>query len=181
MRKRRKNKKLIIIITALLLLINIGYAAISSNLSINALLNMNHISWNIYFTNLQVLDGSSNSKTPAKIVDKTSISYDVDLEKPGNYYAFTVDVVNDGTLDAVIDKDGIVKTKLSDFEDTYVNYDVTYADGSQIQENDILNAGETQKLLIKVEYDAKITAEQINNLNNDLMLTLSFSINYVPN
>ena len=64
-------------------------------------------SWLIYFD--QIRPNTSNNAVatqPAIITDeaKTNIQFDVELDKPGDFYEFDVYIKNDGTIDAMIDE-----------------------------------------------------------------------------
>ena len=65
MRKRKKhiNQKLVAISVFLIIAISIGYAALSTTLSIDGTANLNTNLWLIYFTNVQVSAGSVSATT----------------------------------------------------------------------------------------------------------------------
>ena len=99
MRRNRKNN-LILIFVALLSVIGLGYALLSTTLSINGTTNVSSASWNIYWDNIVL--GSNNVTditTPATIsTGKTEVSFNVNFKEPGDTYEFTVDAVNDGSM-----------------------------------------------------------------------------------
>jgi hypothetical protein len=179
MNKEKKNKKIVIVALALILFISIGYAVITSKLSINTIANIGKIKFDVEFENVQIADGSVEATVAPAITNNTTVNYEVNLDNPGDYYEFTVDVVNKGTVDAKIDTDGIVKTQLSDTESVFASYVVTYADGSTVSEGDTLAVSETKTLLVRVEYNEDITVEQLNQLTNDIKLDLTYSLDYV--
>ena len=89
MRRFRKNfnHKLIFIAVVLLLLISVGYAALSTTLSINGTANISSNSWLVYFTNLQV---TTESETPVTApttsgTSTTSLTWEVNLDSPGDF------------------------------------------------------------------------------------------------
>ena len=190
MKRKTNNKKVIAIGMILLLVISIGYAALSTNLTINGTANISATSWNIYFDNVQVTTGSvtGDKVTTAPTVEANSTStvaltYTVTLDEPGDFYEFTVDVVNGGTIDAKIAEGGITKTTLSASEDILANYTVTYSNGDAISEGDTLAksgaTGDTKTIKVRVEYDSNVTAEQLGAMANDMTLTLTFALDYV--
>ena len=147
--KRKNNKKLALLLI-LVLVISVGYAALASNLKINGSSNVKASSWNVYWDNVQIKDGSvpADNNNKARITDsaKTQVEFNVVLSEPGDFYEFTVDAVNNGTIDAMIASRGIVNGVYSD--STYetpatlpkaVSYTVTYADGTEIQDKHLLN------------------------------------------
>ena len=111
--RRKNNQKLTISLFVLLLLsIGIVYAYLTSNLSITGSTRIANNTWDIHFANLIVNPGSVEATTPAAIDqnDTTTISSAVKLNAPGDFYEFTVDIVNAGTLSGkvnVVSIDGI--------------------------------------------------------------------------
>ena len=85
---------------------------------------------------------SDENNVPASLV-----LFNVTFDKPGDFYEFTVDAYNEGTVDAKVSS--VVKAGLSTEEEQYVDYAITYADGTEIQPDDFLGAGEKRKLKVK--------------------------------
>ena len=104
--KYRKRHDSLILLVALLLFITVGYALISTNLNILGTTNISASSWNVHWSNLVVTSGSvtdDNVTTAAFIkTGNTEVEFSVRLDKPGDYYEFTVDAVNEGSIDAMI-------------------------------------------------------------------------------
>lgn len=116
-KKNKKNsKKTIYLILVLILGISVGYAALSATLKINGTSIIKSAKWSVHFgteaNDIQVTSGSvtgDNVTTPARIkadTSNTEIEFSVNLPEPGDFYEFTAQVVNDGSLDAVIGGDG---------------------------------------------------------------------------
>ena len=94
-----KRKFIYSLFLIILLAIGICYAYLTSNLSISGNTNVSTNTWNIHFENIQVKDGSVTATSePTLSNNNTSITYTIDLNRPKEYYEFTVDVKNDGTL-----------------------------------------------------------------------------------
>lgn len=182
---KKSNKKFMLIAVALLFVISIGYAALSTTLSINGTANIASNSWDVHFANLQTTTGSVTPTTAPTVsgTNTTTLTWVVSLAKPGDFYEFTVDAVNGGTINAKIGENGITKTNLTTEQDTYLNYTVTYSNGSAIAVGDTLpkagQTGSTKTMKVRVEYDSNVTAEQINALTSPLAVTLNYSLNYV--
>ena len=101
---RRKSKfNLILIIFILVLVLGLGYAYLTTTLSINGTTDVDSNTWNIYWDNVQVKEGSVTATTPTIDTNKTTVTFNVHLSKPGDFYEFTVDAKNDGTIDAMIE------------------------------------------------------------------------------
>lgn len=198
MRKKQKNQKIMVVAIALLLLISIGYAAISTNLTITGTANIAATSWNVHFENVTPTPGSvsgTNVTTVPSVstnsITTTELTYNVTLEKPGDFYEFTVNVVNGGTINAKIAENGIIKTMkiggndLTAAQAKLVSYTVAYADGTEIAEGDTLgksgtaNNGDTRTIRVRVQFNTGLTNEELNAVDSDMALTLKFGLNYV--
>ena len=103
MRKSKKNTITYLLIL-LLLGITLGYAYLNTELQINGTTNVSSANWNIYWDNIQF--GNSNVTdvtTPATIqTGNTEVVFNVNFSQPGDTYEFTVDAVNDGSINAMI-------------------------------------------------------------------------------
>ena len=139
--RRRKNIKKIqaMIVIPLICLISIAYAYLSSNIQINGTAVIKNKKWDVYFDNVEIYQGSV-----AAVVEPTTnaqntltINYEVNLNVPGEYHKFDVDVVNNGDFDATLDSFTI--TELTAEQQKYLDYSVTYKDGTEIAVGDIVN------------------------------------------
>ena len=100
-----KSKNTIYIALILFLSIGfcIGYAALNTTLTINGTSTIEKNTWDVHFENLKVKEGSIEAIVEPTLSSGTIISnFQLSLNKPGDFYEFTIDVVNDGTLDAMI-------------------------------------------------------------------------------
>ena len=167
-----KKRKHILVFGIVLLLfgLGIGYAFLNTTLSINGVADVDSNTWNIYWDNVQVTTGSVSGTqvTTAPTIDtnKTTVSFQVNLKKPGEYYEFTVDAKNDGSIDAMIDT--ITKTENIP---TYLNYTVTYSDDVEIVENQLLSANSKETYKVRLEYRTDINASDLPSETASLSLT----------
>lgn len=164
-------------ILALLLLVigvSIGYAALSKTLNINGTSNIaNNAKWDIHLTNVQVTPGSANA-SKAAVIEGDTVSFSVDLNTPGDYYEFTVDVTNAGTIDAKLSSTPTLPTLTAE-QQKYVTYTITYDEGGALTGNDPLNHGQTKTVKVRLEFKKDIT-----ELPTDLgTLNLNFAMKYV--
>ena len=174
-RRKEQSKKNTIIL--LILILGLGYAALQSNLNINGLATMGNPTWNIHWENVQVADGSVEANTPVIDTAKTTVTYSVVLNIPGEYYEFTVDAVNSGTIDGMIESitsklNGVTITNLPD----YLEYSVSYSDGAQLAVNQLLAAGTTETYKVRIEYKSDIEVNQLPASNQTL--NLQFTVTY---
>jgi len=178
--KEERNKKnyVIFLLIILLLFISIGYSLVSSNLVINGVTNIRRSEWNVHFSNVNVTNGNELTVVPPTINNTgTIVNFSVNLDNVDDKYEFVVEVYNEGTIDAkVLD---CVKIGLTQEQEQYVNYNVTYLDGSSINEGDVLNAGEKKKIKVSVEYLQLMPLNENDLTNNYEVANLSYKIDYI--
>ncbi len=172
-RRRHTPSKWITVLLFVLFAMGIGYAAISTTLTIDGTSDIDSASWDVHFENIQVTSGSVTASTPT-ITDDTTVSFSATLANPGDFYEFTVDLVNDGTLNALIYQVNILPQLTINQQKTF-NYLVAFNDGQAIEEGFVLRAGETKTIIIKVEY--KHTTDPYALLTDDVSYDFSVSLN----
>ena len=174
-KKFLRNKRTFIFIT--ILSMGIGFAFLSSNLTITGNTSVSGNSWNVYFNNVQVTEGSVDATVAPTTTgtNTTSIDYTVTLDKPGDFYEFTVDAVNAGTIDAMIQS--INMTSLDTDVVKYLSYTATYLDGTELTQNDVLEADDSTTYKVRIEFKKNITSDDLSEEDNSL--TLTFGVNYV--
>ena len=172
----KKTKKTIMMLALLLLILGIGYATFTANLNINGTTTILNNNFSVKFLNVIEKSGSVTATTPAAIDEETgtTVSFAAQLEKPGDYYGFSIDITNDGTLDAMVDS--VTMTELTEAQKKYLTYEIMDKDGLKVNNKDLLIKGETRTVTILVSYKAEPEAypEGITEI-----IDLSFSINYV--
>lgn len=174
---KRKRKFMYSILIILLCCIGIGYSSLNARLNISGSTTITGNTWDIHFTNCDLVSSSSASISATPIItNDTSISFDITLGLPGDYMEYTVNVVNFGTIDAKIGS--FVMTELDASQQSYLDYTVTYLDGTPVAEGDTLYSQETKALLVHIAYK---NVSLSNLVHNDTTLTLGFTINYIQN
>ena len=147
----RKRNLTYLLFLFILLSMGLGYAVLNTTLGIDGTSQLANAKWDIHFDNIQVKEGSVTPTSPATITDDTTVSFSVTLENPGDYYDFNIDVVNAGTINAMIDTISI-QPVLTENQQKYLDYIVTYSDRTELAENQRLNAGESETLRIAFIY-----------------------------
>ena len=188
MRNKKKNKYLLLLI--LLLGITLGYAAISTTLKITGTANVNKNTWSVYWDeeSIEVTPGSVNGTAGVSddgTVEDAQLTWTADLNLPGDFYEFTIDAVNAGSIDAMITN--ITPTIPADLA-SYINYSVTYADGIDPGQYHLLakgtKSGNTitptrEKYKIRVEYLSTATADDLDDIDeNGDSYTFGYSVTY---
>ena len=167
--KNRKRKNKIFLYLLVILGITVGYALLSTTLNINGTAGIKKNTWDIHWDeeSIQVTENSVQAETPIVTEEGQKVSYAVTLELPGDFYEFTIDAVNAGTVDGMVNIDGLnptIKNKTTGEVTTlpsYIKYSVTYADGSPIEEFHKLakrvdeNTPTREKFKIRIEYDSQ--------------------------
>lgn len=145
------NKKhLKIIAFILILVISIGFAYLTSNLFINGLIGYRGNSWNIYFDNIQMINNDVDADKPIINNSKDAISFSLSFSEPGEIYKFSVDIINSGTLDAMLNE--IIKNGIDSSNQDYISYTIKYYDDSDLRINDAIKAGAKTRIIIEVIY-----------------------------
>ena len=162
--------------------LGIGYAFLRTELSINGTADFLDARWDVHFANLVVNPDSvslSTGNTAATIsASTTEVTYSITLNEPGDFYEFTVDAVNAGNMDAMIET---ITSKMGGANITtlpsYMEYYVTYNDGIELAPNQYLKAGTTEKYKVHIGFKKEISASDLTGQVENK--TLSFSVTYV--
>ena len=180
---RRKTSMLSLVLIILVFGLTIGYAYVHTTLEVDGTVNVSSANWNVYWDNIVI--GSDNhadvTAAPTISTGKTEVTFSVTFNDPGDKYEFTVDAVNDGTIDAMIsnvdggvyETDGVTSKPLPD----YLEYDFTYSDGEMIEQYHKLETGERETYVISVHYKKGYDISQLPTEDTDYVF--KFGINYV--
>ena len=172
----KKNNNYFILLLILLICISIGYAVLNSTLTINGKSNISKNTWDLYFDNIRIKDGSVEAVEMPVIENATAVKFKINLNKPGDYFEFTFDVVNNGSIDAMIDS--IIKElELTAEQEKYLNYTINYDNGEEIKKNDLLYKNTSKRLKVLIEYKKEINASDLP-INAEI-LNLGFTLNYI--
>ena len=172
---KRKMNILYILVFIALASFGVGYSYISTQLNVNGTANVTAASWDVHFDNLNVTEGSVTATTPADITSDTTVEFAATLEEPGDFYEFTVDVTNQGSMDAMIDDFSISPT-LTTAQAKYLEYQITYSDGAPLANKQELKAGLTETLKVRFSYIEN--SDKTNYPTEDQTFTVSFTADY---
>ena len=177
----RKKKFNLIFLLVILLSVTVGFALLSTTLFIKGSSGIKGGSWNIHWNSNSVVvsNGSVSGEDP--IVDgdnDNTVTFVANLELPGDFYEFTVDAINEGSINGeiksisnlVYDAAGENEVTLPD----YIKYSVTYGDDTEPLEGDVLAVGQSKKYKVRVEFDEEATTVP----SVDEVYTYKFSVNY---
>ncbi len=181
MEKERRTKALVVVVLLIVVAgLTVAFAALSATLNINGTAYLDAAKWGIKFENLSepVSVGTATTTGTAKIEESKSAEINginVSLSTPGDKVTYTVDLVNEGTINAKIDK--IEKTVLTEEQQKYLTFKITDKDGREVNEGDILSAGETRNLTITIEFIKDLTKEDLPTSTSTI--SLSYKLNFV--
>ena len=167
------RKTLYLVLTIMIVSVftlSIAYAAMSTALEIHGNSEVVASSWDIHLENVQVKSGSVATNAPV-ISGNSTLAFDVELNMPGEFYEFTVDVVNEGSIDAMIDS--VLKTpELTSEQAKYIKYEITYENGESISTKQTLKKGTSTPIKVRVEYRKDLVVSDLPNTSTELSLKL---------
>ena len=174
MERNRKIKilSLVALIVAVLGL-GVAFAALSSKLTINGSAKAQAGSWNIHFAktlDMPTQTTGNASFTEPTLSDTSILGFKATVTKPGDSVTYYFDIVNSGTVDALIEdyvfKTGYLECSGESFSDhpeckiydysvikVSIKYGLYYTDNNkEIKSGDTISAGETKHAKLVVEY-----------------------------
>lgn len=127
MEKQKNTQMFVIAILAVAVLtMSVGFAEFSQTLNIDGEVKVASSSWNIQFDTASYVEseGSVTVSADNRTLSGTSMTYNVTLTKPGDFYEFTIKVKNTGTFDANLT--GITMSPLTTERAKYLTYEIYY-------------------------------------------------------
>ena len=185
-RRKKKRNNLVLAFIVLVVTMSLGYAFLNTDLTISGTGKITASSWNVFFDNIQVTTGSvslstGDSAPTIEPTNKTTVSYIITLKEPGEFYEFTVDVKNTGTIDAMI---GTITSKMNGTEingtnplPAYLDYNISYPSGVFIESNHLLSANSTETFKIRLEFRTDIDPSDLPT--SGATLAFDYGINYI--
>ena len=172
--KRKKNNYFVLLFI-LVVGLYIGYAILNTSLSIEGVANIDKNTWDVRFENIQIKYGSVEFENNPIVENGTTVNFEVKLNLPGDFCEFTVDAVNNGTIDAMIES--VTKTPdLTLEQQKYLNYIIEYQNGEEINKKQLIKSNEFVKLKVRVEFRKDVEPENLPKLVE--VLNFKFNLNY---
>ena len=178
--KKQKNTQIIILslLLAAVIFTTVGFAAYTQNLNIGGTVAVEKSKWSIHFDqDSYQLDPKSQAVT-TNMASNTSINFTSTLSKPGDYCAFSIQAVNDGTFDAVLNQ--LEMSSLSPEQSKYLTYTVSYGGTNFTNTNNslrtALNKGASSDVVVRVEYIAPTDPTDLPS--SDVTVSLSLKLVY---
>ena len=155
--------------------LTVAYAALNAVLTIQGSAQVSSADWDVHLANPRVTNGSVTTTVPTLTTGK-SLTFSTTLNMPGDFYEFTVDVVNSGSIDAMIEK--VTKTpELTVDQAKFLKYEVSYANGESVANKQAIAAGVTMPIKVRVEYRNDLVASDLPT--GQVQLTLGLVLDYI--
>lgn len=173
--KERKKRMSVLILLLLVGFITIGYAVLNSDLTITGTSHITNATWDVHFENVVITTGSvSATSGPTIDASKLNVTYEVTLTKPGDFYEFTVDVKNGGSVPAKLSAAPTI-TGVSSAQDVYTNYTFKNSDDTAVTAGQTIAAGGKRTYKVRVEFDKNISNSQLPTQQQNMTLTASMN------
>ena len=172
-RLRYSRKRIFVGLFLFLFLIGIviGYAFVTTKLEIDGIIHVKDARWDVHFANFQAITGSV-SPTVDPTVSGASISFSAKVNEPGDFYGFTVDIVNQGTINADISD----LTLTPDFSNIdYIDATVEYDNGNPVDNGNVLLAGATKTIKVILSYKIGLEADDYPTTDQSYNVTLTLN------
>ena len=186
MRKSKKSeRKTIILLVAVLLFMAVGFAAYSQTLNIGGGTSGTSSkavfknAWNVHYKTGTLQESGTATVTPTSSLTATDFTFNVTLNKPGDTYVATWQVINEGTVKAKLTD--INLSNLTDAQKKYVEYKLTYdstaytASTSGLS-NEIAANGGTKDVTLTITYKSPATQDELPK--SDETITINGSLVY---
>lgn len=170
---KRKESMVVLLLVAVIALMTVGFAAYTRTLNINGTVTAKGSPWNVHYINNDITESANSVAATTKSVNDTNFAFTVTLEKPGDFYEATVNVKNEGTINAVLKK--ITMSSLTTEQAKYLTYTVTYNGTAYTATTDglsvALNAAATHPVKVRVEYKADALQDELPSSDTEVTVT----------
>ena len=142
------KSSIIMVLLAVVFVMAIGYAAFAQQLTINGSAEISS-QWDVHIEDIAVNSETLDGKNISASVGENTLSatFQAELVSPGSAVTYNVTVRNGGTLNA----------KLDSLTFTDSNNDAIQYSYAGINQNDVINAGESQTFTITVKFNDSYT------------------------
>ncbi len=125
MEKKKNGQMAVILVLAVaILFMSVGFATYASTLTINGTATVKANKWSVHYVDTTYAETTGSQQATSKTITNTDVTYSVTLTKPGDFYEFSINVINDGSFDAVLK--AITMTPLDQAQSKYLTYTLTY-------------------------------------------------------
>lgn len=181
----RKKDSQVVVIAALAIAIvfmSVGFALFAQNLQVNGTATVDAALWDIHFDpNSYAAQPGSKPITYTLDSANTTLQFETELEKPGDFATFVINAKNFGTFDA--DLTSITLSSLGADQQEYLEYTVQYDgvtyDATTTGLDVPLNQNQSKSLLVSVKYLEPADSTKLPSSNVDVSLTATLGYTQV--
>ena len=171
MRNSKQKRAALVTLIVAIVGLTVAFAALSSNLTISGNAKLDPINWDIYFDNIANIKKEGKASIESVPVIDTSDRRKINgmsviLVEPGDKVTFTVDLVNESDITAIIDK---IDTPTINYD--FIEFKAIYTDNDkEVTKGDVIKAktdgvAGTANITISVYYSKdKVTNDTLNNI-----------------
>ena len=181
--EKKKNTQLIVIavLSFAILFMTIGFATYAATLDIEGTATAKANTWSVHYVTNSYQETTGSVAASAHNLTNTDFTFTVTLNKPGDFYEATVNVINDGSFNAVLS--ALTMSTLTTAQSKYLTYTVYYDGTAYTASNDSLSASlpytsgsNTKAVKVRVQY---VQPENSSDLpSSDAEVTLTASLDY---
>jgi len=157
------KSRIMIFLGITLCIMTVGFAAFSTSLTITGTADI-ATTWEVVFSKIEQVsktNGVAVKSTPT--ASGTTATFNVGFTSPGDKIVYRITIATQGTLDAVINE-----IKASEDGSDAIIFEL-----ANINQGDILEAGDTTTFDVTIKYDENITS-QPNITDNQLTVTINY-------
>ena len=174
--ERNQREMRIITVVALcvaVICLSVAYASMNQSLKVAGNAQMRKADWNIHFANMNASTTGVATYTMPSVSDTTLSNFGVVLNKPGDSVTFTFDIVNDGSINAVLGTltkgkpicDSLTSDKDAKIVCDNITYTLKYRDDTLVEEGDQLLTDTYKSVKLVVAYNDKATEVPNSTVN----------------
>ncbi len=165
-----RDKKNIMIVALLIAVVfmSVGYALLSTKLDIQGTSSIIDPVWDVGIVSISEnsTEGYANSLN-STVINKFSAKFNVELQMPNDKVTYTINVKNEGTIDAKLNSITIMP---EDYNEGFIIYDI-----EGIKAGEILSVGQSKAFTLSVMYNSDAMGQpQKEELTKEINLILDY-------
>lgn len=165
-----RDKKNIMIVALLIAVVfmSVGYALLSTKLDIQGTSSIIDPVWDVGIVSISEnsTEGYASSLN-STVINKFSAKFNVELQMPNDKVTYTINVKNEGTIDAKLNSITIMP---EDYNEGFIIYDI-----EGIKAGEVLSVGQSKIFTLSVMYNSEATGQpQEEDLTKEISLILDY-------